>query len=95
MESDSSVTVQLINVGCGPLHPYGPLVNQIRAWKEKAWEFHCVYVFWEANQVADCLTNMTHDLGSENHVMERLPPRVSNMLLFDVSGVSFPRSTCV
>ncbi|XP_057419026.1 uncharacterized protein LOC130713258 [Lotus japonicus] len=95
IESDSSVAVQLVTLGCDPWHPYGGLVGQIRAWMERAWEVRVVHVRREANQVADCLANMAHDLTLGIHVIERAPPNCSSLLLADVSGVSFPRSTRV
>lgn len=45
--------------------------------------------------MASCLANMAHDLGLGNHVMESPHLRVSNLLLFDVSEVSFSRSISV
>lgn len=63
VESDSSVAVQLINAGCDFLHPYGGLVNQIRAWKDRAWEYQYIHVCREVNQVTDKLANLAHVLG--------------------------------
>lgn len=95
VESDSSVSVKLINEGCDALHPFGWLVDHIREWKDRNWEFQCVHVCREANCVADELANMAHDLDFGLHVLDSPLPQVSNLLLFYVTGVTFPRSTCV
>lgn len=89
IESNSLVVVNLIYGGCFILHPYASLVNQIRAWLHREWEVTCVHVRREANQVADCLAEMTLELPFGLHLLELCPPRCSSLLLSDVAGVSF------
>lgn len=95
VESDSKVAIQLINGGCDDFHPNASLVNQIRQWLAQDWDCRFVHTHREVNQVADCLTNMGHDLSLGSHVLVRPPPSCSNILFFDQSGVSFPRSILV
>lgn len=69
------------------------IVQQICDWKARDWDLRFVHICREANQVVDELASLAHDLELGTLVLDRPPPRCSNLLLFDVSGVSFPRST--
>lgn len=49
----------------------------------------------EANQVTDKLAGLAHGMELGIHVLDHAHPSCSNLLLFDVSGVTFPMSTLV
>lgn len=87
--------MKLIVDGGSVLHPYASLMNQIRGFFAKDWNFKCVHIMREANQVADGLANLAHSLPVGTHLFEAPPPSRLSKLLFDRLGVTFPRSTLV
>lgn len=91
VESDSLVAVNLIKTSCEATHPYASLILQIRGLMVQAWEIKVQHTLREANQVADHLANMAHDLELGTHVLSDPPHSCRDLLLFDVMGVAYPR----
>lgn len=94
-ESDSHVAIHLINNGCDVHHLYASIVSQIQALAARDWTVQFSHVFWEANGVADCLASLAHTYPLGVHRLEGPPASCWHLLLFDCTGVSYPRSTLV
>ncbi|GAU48439.1 hypothetical protein TSUD_100590 [Trifolium subterraneum] len=88
---DSSVVVQVIKTGRMKGSPGMTLVRNIQRLVNLEWEVRIVHAYSESNQCADTLANTGCTLDRETIYYDDCPPRVRELLLSDVMGITTPR----
>lgn len=91
IESDSLSAVQLLKMGCSPLHPYHSIVHDIQMDLQRLRACYVTHVLREANQVADDFAKFGLSLDMCSRIFWRLPSFASLPVQADLTGTLFPR----
>ncbi|KAJ1402723.1 Ribonuclease H domain [Sesbania bispinosa] len=91
VESDSLVAIRLCVKGTSKFHPASQLVLEIHRYLSSFVAVKWQHVFREANQVADRMANLGHDVNCNLVVFDRIPAHCYHLLVADAAFISFPR----
>ncbi|CAL1399438.1 unnamed protein product [Linum trigynum] len=92
VESDSQLTIQLVNNRMDPLHPYAAPLAAIRLKNAQDWIVNLVHVYREGNRVADWLSKHSLVYPYGMHELETPPNELLSLLQDDLRGTTFARS---
>ncbi|CAN1130143.1 hypothetical protein LINPERHAP2_LOCUS5660 [Linum perenne] len=89
--SDSKAAVSILSNVDNLDHRHASLVEQFQALKNQDWEVSIHHIFREANNAADYLAKLGHDLALGTHVFLYPDSNILYWLSFDLVGSCLPR----
>ncbi|CAN1802019.1 Putative ribonuclease H protein At1g65750 [Linum perenne] len=91
LRSDSKAAVSILSNVDNLDHRHASLVEQFQALKNQDWEVSIHHIFREANNAADYLAKLGHDLALGTHVFLYPDSNILYWLSFDLVGSCLPR----
>ncbi|CAN1786317.1 Putative ribonuclease H protein At1g65750 [Linum perenne] len=91
IQSDSKAAVSILSNVDNLDHRHASLVEKFQALKNRDWEVSINHIFREANNAADYLAKLGHDLALGTHVFLYPDSNLLYWLSFDLVGSCLPR----
>jgi len=93
VESDSSLSVDMITGKCNINKNVPTLIWRIRDLKNMSWHVHISHTWHEQNRSVDWLVNFSLSLETfDLHVIETPPRELQRLLFYDIYGACIPQN---
>jgi len=88
-ETDSLTSIQMIQQGCSPFHPYASIISRIRFFVSCSWDLKFMHTYREVNVCADPLAKMGSLSNRHFVALEVCPASLICKVAVDAAGTIF------